>query len=120
MKNCVNSMIKEVVLTNSICGILVTSIVYYLVGFQALFFFIGLISSILTFMINAFTAQKSLCGNKCNGFIYLVGLAVRILIIAISAVYIIKINEKSIIFYIVGYTFQFIGLLFYSRKIFTT
>lgn len=119
MKNHVNSMIKDVVLINIICGILVTSIVYCLVEFQALFFFIGVVSSILTFMINAFTAQKALCGNKNNSFIYIIGLVVRILIVLLSVVFIIRIYKKSIIFYIFGYTFQFVGLLFYSRKIYS-
>lgn len=127
LKNSVNSMVKSVVLSNLIIGIIITLLVFYLFGRYYYSYALGLSVSLVTFFINVLVTKKllinknnknNLKNNKKTDIVYIIsGFIMRVVIVCAVAIVLIKQNRYNIIPYISGYSSQFIGLFLGSRKV---
>lgn len=116
MKEDLQLTLKKVVFFNVIVGFILTIVVYILSKNNAWIVLLGLAVATLNFVLNGLVT--SLVISKQGAKVYnILSLAVRIVIIAVIGYVLYTYNTLNVIFYVLGYSAQFISLILYGLTV---
>lgn len=108
-------MFKKIALYDFIISLFFTAMIYFIAKSYALFFLLGLIIALTSFYVNGITVEYSLNDkNTKNSAIMIAGFFIRVLLVSIIGFFIGRNNIFNIIAYILGYSSQFISLIYYG------
>lgn len=116
MSNDLKAMYKKVILFNVIIGIIFSIIISLFFKGFVLIFITGLLIAILNFVINGFITSIAITKNKYKG-IALISFFLRVVIVAAIGYLFFTYNKLDVVAYMLGYTTQFLGFIFYALSI---
>ena len=115
MNSDFKKMFKKIALYDFFVSFVFTILIFFIAKLYALFFLTGLIIALFNFYINGITVAYSLNNkNIKNSWIIVVGSLIRVLLVSIIGFVIGRHNMFNIIAYILGYSSQFISLVYYG------
>lgn len=115
MKTDFQIMFKKIAIYDFFISLLFTAVIYFIAKSYALIFLLGVIIALTSFYINGITVEYSLSNkNKKNTGVIILGFFIRVFLVAVIGFLIGRNNIFNIITYILGYSSQFISLVFYG------
>ncbi|NFK05806.1 ATP synthase subunit I [Clostridium botulinum] len=113
----IKKMISRITIFNFIIGITFFIIIYLTFNISYSFcFLLGLILANLNLFINAKTTNMVIIKNK-NSILSILGFFVRIIIVCALGLLLSKDNTKNIIPFLLGYSSNFISIIFYGTNL---
>ncbi|MEW8994759.1 ATP synthase subunit I [Clostridium sp.] len=113
-KECLD-IIKIVGLFDSIIGIIVSLILMFFFSWISWFFLLGIVCSLVNFIINSFTTETIIMKDKrFKALLILLSYTARIGLVCGISLAIIKESEVSFFIFIAGYTAQLLAVLCYG------
>lgn len=115
MKTDFQIMFKKIAIYDFFISLVFTAVIYFIAKSYALIFLLGVIIALTSFYINGITVEYSLSNkNKKNTGVIILGFFIRVFLVAVIGFLIGRNNIFNIITYILGYSSQFISLVFYG------
>ncbi|MCJ8174074.1 ATP synthase subunit I [Clostridium botulinum] len=113
----IKEMISRITIFNFIIGITFFIIIYLTFNISYSFcFLLGLILANINLFINAKTTNMIIIKNK-NSILSILGFFVRIIIVLSLGLLLSKDNTKNIIPFLLGYSSNFISIIFYGTNL---
>lgn len=113
----IKEMISKVTIFNFIIGITFFIIIYITFNISYSFcFLIGLIVANINLFINTKTTNMVIIKNK-NSVLSILGFFIRIIIVCILGLLLSTDNTKNIIPFLLGYSSNFISIIFYGTNL---
>ncbi|ABS33561.1 ATP synthase subunit I [Clostridium botulinum] len=113
----IKEMISRITIFNFIIGITFFIIIYLTFNISYSFcFLLGLILANINLFINAKTTNMIIIKNK-NSILSILGFFVRIIIVCALGLLLSKDNTKNIIPFLLGYSSNFISIIFYGTNL---
>ncbi|ACA46092.1 ATP synthase subunit I [Clostridium botulinum] len=113
----IKKMISRITIFNFIIGITFFIIIYLTFNISYSFcFLLGLILANINLFINAKTTNMIIIKNK-NSILSILGFFVRIIIVCALGLLLSKDNTKNIIPFLLGYSSNFISIIFYGTNL---
>ncbi|ACQ51903.1 ATP synthase subunit I [Clostridium botulinum] len=113
----IKEMISRITIFNFLIGITFFIIIYLTFNISYSFcFLIGLILANINLFINAKTTNMIIIKNK-NSILSILGFFVRIIIVCALGLLLSKDNTKNIIPFLLGYSSNFISIIFYGTNL---
>ncbi|KRU24910.1 ATP synthase subunit I [Clostridium botulinum] len=113
----IKKMISRITIFNFIIGITFFIIIYLTFNISYSFcFLLGLILANINLFINAKTTNMVIIKNK-NSILSILGFFVRIIIVCALGLLLSKDNTKNIIPFLLGYSSNFISIIFYGTNL---
>ncbi|ACA54926.1 ATP synthase subunit I [Clostridium botulinum] len=113
----IKKMISRITIFNFIIGITFFIIIYLTFNISYSFcFLIGLILANINLFINAKTTNMIIIKNK-NSILSILGFFIRIIIVCALGLLLSKDNTKNIIPFLLGYSSNFISIIFYGTNL---
>ena len=116
MNSSFNKMFKKIALYDFFISLVFTTVIYFTAKSYTLFFLLGLIIALMNFYVNGITVEYSLDNKnmKNKAILVVVGSFIRVFMVSMIGFVIGRHNMFNIIAYILGYSAQFISLVYYG------
>ena len=115
MKSDFRKMFRKIAIYDFFISLIFTVAIYFIAKEYALFFLLGLIIALVNFYVNGITVEYSLANNnKKSTGIMVFGSFIRVFLVSVIGFIIGRHDIFIIIAYIIGYSSQFISLVYYG------
>ena len=115
MKIEVKNMATKIIFFNVIVGTIISMLVYFFTKAHIGVCLLGLLVAYLSFLLNAVITEKIVLNPNIQHNLYsLVWVLIRTLLVCVIGIMVYTYNNLNIIFYIIGYSSQFISIMLYS------